>query len=211
MEATKEQNYWPGFVDALSNVVLVLVFVLVVFVFALLIVSSKVNQKAKKMVEEARTQTEMVDRGQETESVWQELMQARSEIQELKEEVERYQTQDSTGRSFLLAVGSVDIRAEEGKITIIYPKSISDMDEGSFAVFDAAVKEGVEKGKTGTIRVLSYIGIESYSAARRLAYYRILGLRNRLLYKHQTSGEKIKNQIVQQKEPKYGYVEIIFE
>lgn len=48
----KEQNYWPGFVDALSNVVLTLVFVLVVFVFALVITSGKVKQKSAQMVEQ---------------------------------------------------------------------------------------------------------------------------------------------------------------
>jgi len=48
----KEQNYWPGFVDALSNVVLTLVFVLVVFVFALVITSGKLKQKSAQMVEQ---------------------------------------------------------------------------------------------------------------------------------------------------------------
>lgn len=47
-----EQNYWPGFVDALSNVVLTLVFVLVVFVFALVITSGKMQQKTVQMVQE---------------------------------------------------------------------------------------------------------------------------------------------------------------
>jgi hypothetical protein len=48
----REQNYWPGFVDALSNVVLTLVFVLVVFVFALVITSGKLKQKSAQMVEQ---------------------------------------------------------------------------------------------------------------------------------------------------------------
>ena len=50
MEGGKEQNYWPGFVDALSNVVLTLVFVLVIFVFALMISSNKVENKMKEVV-----------------------------------------------------------------------------------------------------------------------------------------------------------------
>jgi type II secretory pathway pseudopilin PulG len=45
MDSGKEPNYWPGFVDALSNVVLTLVFVLVIFVFALLMASQKVKAK----------------------------------------------------------------------------------------------------------------------------------------------------------------------
>ena len=50
MEGGKEANYWPGFVDALSNVVLTLVFVLVIFVFALLMASNKVAKKMDEVV-----------------------------------------------------------------------------------------------------------------------------------------------------------------
>ncbi len=53
-----DQNYWPGFVDALSNVVLTLVFVLVVFVFALVITSGKVKQKANEFSEQQKHQAE---------------------------------------------------------------------------------------------------------------------------------------------------------
>jgi hypothetical protein len=48
----REQNFWPGFVDALSNVVLVMIFVVVVFVVTLFYYSQKLAQfKAKKLVE----------------------------------------------------------------------------------------------------------------------------------------------------------------
>lgn len=56
MHDSKEQNYWPGFVDALSNVVLTLIFVLVVFVFALVITSSKIQQKASEFLEQREVQ-----------------------------------------------------------------------------------------------------------------------------------------------------------
>jgi hypothetical protein len=58
MEGGKEQNYWPGFVDALSNVVLTLVFVLVIFVFALLMASNKVAQKMGEVVNAEKNQQE---------------------------------------------------------------------------------------------------------------------------------------------------------
>ena len=59
MEGGREQNYWPGFVDALSNVVLTLVFVLVVFVFALAMSSQQVEKQVanmKKASEEQKAQ-----------------------------------------------------------------------------------------------------------------------------------------------------------
>ena len=58
MEGGREQNYWPGFVDALSNVVLTLVFVLVVFVFALVMASSKVSKKMQEVTQAEQAQKE---------------------------------------------------------------------------------------------------------------------------------------------------------
>jgi len=62
MEGGKEQNFWPGFVDALSNVVLVMIFVVVVFVVTLFYYSQKLAQfKAIKFLEKTQ-QTEQVDK-----------------------------------------------------------------------------------------------------------------------------------------------------
>lgn len=51
--SSREQNFWPGFVDALTNLVLVLVFVVVVFTFALFYFAS---QLAKQKISEAQAQ-----------------------------------------------------------------------------------------------------------------------------------------------------------
>ncbi|MGE4529342.1 MAG: hypothetical protein AB7D00_13330, partial [Rhodospirillaceae bacterium] len=52
-----EQNYWPVFVDALSNVVLTLVFVLVVFVFALVFSSDKLRKRAAYLATAVQQET----------------------------------------------------------------------------------------------------------------------------------------------------------
>jgi outer membrane protein OmpA-like peptidoglycan-associated protein len=58
MEGGKEQNFWPGFVDALSNVVLVMIFVVVVFVVTLFYYSQKLAQmKVSKLVQQSQSQT----------------------------------------------------------------------------------------------------------------------------------------------------------
>ncbi|WP_337997879.1 hypothetical protein [Oleispirillum naphthae] len=57
MSDYKEQNYWPGFVDALSNVVLTLVFVLVVFVFALVFSSDKLRKRAAYLATAVQQET----------------------------------------------------------------------------------------------------------------------------------------------------------
>ncbi|RXZ38121.1 hypothetical protein D9O50_00780 [Oxalobacteraceae bacterium CAVE-383] len=61
MEGGKEQNFWPGFVDALSNVVLVMIFVVVVFVVTLFYYSQKLAEyKLNKYVEKRDTQTQIM-------------------------------------------------------------------------------------------------------------------------------------------------------
>jgi len=57
MESGKEQNFWPGFVDALSNVVLVMIFVVVVFVVTLFYYSQKLAQmKVSKLISQGHVQ-----------------------------------------------------------------------------------------------------------------------------------------------------------
>ena len=61
MEGGKEQNFWPGFVDALSNVVLVMIFVVVVFVVTLFYYSQKLAEyKLNKYVEKRDSQTQIM-------------------------------------------------------------------------------------------------------------------------------------------------------
>lgn len=59
MESGREQNFWPGFVDALSNVVLVMIFVVVVFVVTLFYYSQKLAEiRVNKMITKGMVQTE---------------------------------------------------------------------------------------------------------------------------------------------------------
>lgn len=59
MDSGKEQNFWPGFVDALSNVVLVMIFVVVVFVVTLFYYSQKLAEiRVSKMITKGMVQTQ---------------------------------------------------------------------------------------------------------------------------------------------------------
>jgi len=61
MEGGREQNFWPGFVDALSNVVLVMIFVVVVFVVTLFYYSQKLTQfRAVKFLEQKEQPQEVM-------------------------------------------------------------------------------------------------------------------------------------------------------
>jgi hypothetical protein len=176
----KEQNYWPGFVDALSNVVLTLVFVLVVFVFALVISANKVEERATQIIQEA-CQSKATDKTTEDEKATQHIK------------------------------GLVKIVDKDSIITLNFPFSISDLDEKSLEDLDVVLNEYKTRFTNHRITLRSTTGKESYSAARRLAYYRVLNLRNHLINRKDCSPFSISNQIVESQEPTDGRVEIIIE
>jgi len=214
MEAGREQNYWPGFVDALSNVVLTLVFVLVVFVFALVIASNKIEQKANQMVLAAHEKVLKGDAAPIIADLKTELEKAKVEIQALREQerthVEKTVTIAVDDKSGLLVTGTVKISRMRGKILIIFPNAVSTLDEQSFAALDRLLEEMKDEIGGKKVSMLSYIGVESYSAARRLAYYRVLGLRNHLMEKIDLKGSSISSQILQPRERQDGRIEILF-
>lgn len=53
-EGGKSQNYWPGFVDALSNMVMVMVFIVLVLMVAIVYFSTQVIGKAAEISREAQ-------------------------------------------------------------------------------------------------------------------------------------------------------------
>jgi outer membrane murein-binding lipoprotein Lpp len=97
MESGREQNFWPGFVDALSNLVLTLVFVMVIFVLAMFYLSSKVSQsRMDALCPATKAELEQVKKDlQETRKALNvalaEAGQARAKIEvgELDDEAER--------------------------------------------------------------------------------------------------------------------------
>ena len=184
MEGGREQNYWPGFVDALSNVVLTLVFVLVVFVFALVIASNKVEKRAEEMIQAAHDRV------------------AKGIV------ITEDQTQEKPN---LVMYGTVKITQETGKIVIVFPAGVSDLDEKSKGELDAALEKVKDSFGKKKVVIESYIGRESYSAARRLAYYRAIGLRNYILSKPDKKNVSFVSHISQPKETQNGRVEIIYD
>lgn len=210
-----DENYWPAFVDALSNVVLTLVFVLVVFVFALVLASNKVENKAMEMVRQVQEQAQkgqdftQVDELRERLKVAEEKVATLSkELAQTSSSLEESATIASGDKGGLRAIGAVSVLRAGNRITIVFPKAISDLDDASIIKLEQAFA-GVKSGKR--ILIQSSIGLESYSAARRLAYYRILGLRNHLLNHKEFKDAVVENKIISPKEPQDGRVELFFD
>lgn len=216
MESGREQNYWPGFVDALSNVVLTLVFVLVVFVFALVIASNKVERRAANLIKEAQESTPHAETLTKVSSLEKELEKARQEIKELHEQATASKVEEKVeipvgDNGNLVAKGKVTISKTQGKVVIVYPKAITDLDDRSTEELDRIIGPLFAKGDAPKVKLLSFIGQESFSAARRLAYYRILSLRKHLIARYKVQSAQIESQIVQPKEDQDGRVEILLQ
>jgi septal ring factor EnvC (AmiA/AmiB activator) len=219
MESGREQNYWPGFVDAMSNVVLTLVFVLVIFVFALAITSSKVEQKlnavAKEVVGKKLESKISLEKAAELEK---QLEQANLEIKKLRASAAQSQKVESgkkiqveTAEAPQGSVGPVQIKRSDNSIVINFPEFVTEMDAKSVEELESVLAPIVSQGVKYKLLVRSSLGHEVYSVAQRLAYYRAMNVRNYLLAKQGAAQVSIKVSIVSKPLVDGGKVEVIFE
>lgn len=97
MEGGKEQNFWPGFVDALSNVVLVMIFVVVVFVVTLFYYSQKLAQaKIAKIVQSQESGQLTGSKGGNSDGKDHETARLKSQNQNQTQEIETLRLQVAT-------------------------------------------------------------------------------------------------------------------
>ena len=230
MESGREQNYWPGFVDALSNVVLTLVFVLVIFVFALAMASSKVDQKLQEIEKKAAvSKNGQQNNNEENAKLKEQLAAMTLEIKKLKNEalvrdnvvVETNNQQSKLHQTLQnkltaeneqksVTTGPVQVTLNANKILLDYPLGIAEMDQNSSNQLVRLLDAFEKNNKKHKIVMLSFIGSETYSVAQRLAYFRAVGARS-LLTKSGEDPSNIKISIVSPPNPDIGHVEITFQ
>lgn len=198
MHGGKEQNYWPGFVDALSNVVLTLVFVLVIFVFAIVMASEKVADHVEQRIRSEMSQQDSA------------LKSPKDQIQTSQYGMSRIEIDRTTPDK--MKSGAVDIKSDSHGFVLRYLAGIAEMDDKSAKRFDRALlqKKEILKGKHAVV-LRSVVGSETYSIARRLAYYRAINVRNHLLSVFKVSPKDISVSIITPAKPEDGRVEIIFK
>lgn len=194
----REQNYWPGFVDALSNLVLTLVFVMTIFILALFFLASKVTQgKIANLCPEAQAELVQVkkDLDESRNALHVALMesrQAQEQVQALKKELSRSDVMQKPGS---LLDRRVDIKVRKGNktstetsgsgsvITIRFPAGAVELDDVAKEVIDKALAPllaGKQQVKTSLNAVP---GPETYSEGRRLSFFRAVAIRNYLIGK----------------------------
>ena len=241
----REENYWPGFVDALSNVVLTLVFVLTIFVFALMFISSKVEKRVEEIRREASAAQKdpspaEVAAIKKVEALQTELTRVRTEVQALQtklaDQARLPSAEASTERpvsdgkadaqgkqeainveGMAASVSTADATKDEvgvghgdSQIILKYPGQVTDLGAQSRQKLAQSLEVLEKNHHESKILLRSVIGREPYSVARRLAYYRALGVRNALVGTSKISPSRITMSIVQPKQPEDGRVELVF-
>ena len=234
MDTGQEQNYWPGFVDALSNVVLTLVFVLVIFVFALAMASNKGEEKMRQVTEaeNAKTTEETASAAQIVQ-LQQQLAQAQAELAELKGKSAGESTEQDVGEltqkqtSNVLEdkeivvegsenasesyQGATKISDQKGIISVSYANSGSQLDEKAQQELGDRAAQSMTATGAKRILIRSIMGNETYSTAQRVAYYRALNVRNFLMTKLGIGADAITSTVVKPETAGTGRVEIVFQ
>ena len=213
MDSGQEQNYWPGFVDALSNVVLTLVFVLVVFVFALSMSATQVTQKMEEIVrvEKAQKAAQAAQAAQAAPQV--NTASGKSDSTALSAQQNGIEIVSETKQEAKKSDrGAVNVAAKANEIMLSYPLAVLDLDDKSSTSLTKTLSETKDKvGTNYTVLLQSIPGEEPYSVAQRLAYYRAIKIRNYLIEKGIATSTTIRSKIVQPTEPGLGHVQIIFQ
>lgn len=190
--SSREQNFWPGFVDALTNLVLVLVFVVVVFTFALFYFAS---QLAKQKISEVQAHYEKAAF---------ERMVSTQELQAMREKRKFASVKDtpapatggtpSSGASMLGQRQDIERNASQaqpvdqglpvavtgqgGAVVVAFAPGVADLSSKETGAIDSAL------GAVDTARryeLTAEPAEPSPSEGRRLAYYRIAAIRNHLV------------------------------
>lgn len=220
MEGGKEQNYWPGFVDALSNVVLTLVFVLVVFVFALALNANKVEKQLTEMVEQKKEEHAK----ERTAEVEKELQQVKQENIELKKQVEEMKKaadddasspkQQSTVKYAQATVQQAS-KDENGDLIVVFAGSAVSISEETLKTvgeFLAGFAPIGQLNKKITIEAGEDPSAVAISIEREARFGRILNVRNSLLF-HKVPANNIQVRYVEprQMQGTYHWVRIHVE
>lgn len=179
MDNPREQNFWPGFVDALSNLVLTLVFVMVIFVLAMFYLSSKVSQSKMEALCPA-TKTEL-------EQVKKELQEARKALNIALAQAGQVQARvdvaDKKSPAPLKGKISASASHEGSSIIIKFPTGVVELDSEAEQVLDKAIEPFMATGKQVKAILNAIPGPETFSEGKRLSFFRAVAIRNYLISK----------------------------
>lgn len=177
MESGREQNFWPGFVDALSNLVLTLVFVMVIFMLGLFYLSSKVS-KSKMDALCPETKSELAQVKKELAETREALRVALAQAGKVRERVDVAEKKTPVLKPERIAT---EISNAGSSIIIRFPPGIVDLDDDSKQALDKAIAPLLGSGRQINASLSAIPGPETYSEGKRLAFFRAVAVRNYLI------------------------------
>jgi hypothetical protein len=176
-----EMNYWPGFVDALANLVLALVFVVVIFTLALAVIASQVTKRAASAATEAAKSAAAAqleaDKGQAAELL-KEIDALKSTLIE-KDKLLNLQASSSVREA--PAPESKSVAASSADLTINFEPGAYQIAGDALAGLDTLMKAKGSNPGSKTFEIVAYPGAGGFSAEKRSAYYRLVNMRNLLI------------------------------
>lgn len=198
----REQNYWPGFVDALTNVILILVFVVVIFALSVFYFTAKLAQSEigrKLLVARSAYQVNLEAKVSASEEKIKALNQRIAELEADRGRVLR-PSQAPTGAPLLK--NPVELRADKNTslggsesggvpvtiasntnaIIVSFAPGVSEIDKKIHEAINAAVGSYMESDRW-RVELIAEATEESFSEGRRLGFYRIAVIRNYLVSK----------------------------
>lgn len=188
MKSKDEGGYWPGFVDALTNVVFVMIIVVVVLMLMFMSTLLRVVHVERERAVADRAAAEAMHEKAVQEQQQQQQSQVLSAVPE-KTQRQPTPAPAQTNNVALIQVTPVqklkalsgDVAAEAAMVFISFPARESAVDERALAALKGQLASRLDEVRTNGISLRSDAVPPFVSEGRRLAYYRIVGIREWLL------------------------------
>lgn len=193
------ENYWPGYVDALTSMVQVLAFVMMMLAMAVFVLSQSVSKKAVEAIAKAvnaevkpnsdikqltQAIVEQVDRlrapsGPEPEKT---VKSAAAEAA-TPSSAERAATTRVAAAQSQPSPSALDVPPDAPRMTVTFADRSFRIDgeQSQSIVKFVEDSQGAATGRTVAIHAYAYTGEGAISEARRLAYYRAMMARKQLV------------------------------
>lgn len=188
MESGKTANYWPGFVDALTNVVIAMVFVIVVLAMALSFAAQLMSKRLaqqymdkhraaqaasapedKELVQRAKPELELRDTAQQP----QETGKAREHIEPKIIKVEAHESANSSSGGRVQTINNV--------VRLDYADTALTLDFNATEALRSAMAAQKARTVDAQIIILARGRDMELSDNQRAAYLRVLAVRNELI------------------------------
>jgi hypothetical protein len=194
------ENYWPGYVDALTSMVQVLAFVMIMLALAVFVISQSVSKHAMEAIAKAvhADAKPSADIKQLTQAIMEKVQQLQSAVpvsepSEAKSAAPTDPASDSrpekivemrvSGARSRNDQAPVQIPPDAPRLTVGFEARSSKIEQEHAQSLAKFVDENkvVERTQTVVINAYAYSGDGALSEARRLAYYRAMMARKQLV------------------------------